>query len=83
MSEGSRSQAINPSGELLKKMTGLRVLLYFKFYFNEAAVMASRTWPLLFFKAADALERVAPAASITTATGVRLPLSFKARDAVS
>ena len=45
--------------------------------------IARRTWPFDCFSAATALDRFACAESITTATGVRLPLSFKARAAVS
>ena len=41
--------------------------------------MAWRTWPLDFFRAATAWGRVTPAASITTATGVRLPEAFRVR----
>src|SRR5580658_3245385 len=45
-------------------------------YFADA--MASRTWPFAFFRAAWAWGRVAPAASITRATGVLLPEAFRA-----
>ena len=43
------------------------------------SAMACRTWPFVFLKAAAALERLTPAASITTATGVRFPLASRAR----
>jgi hypothetical protein len=43
-----------------------------------AWAMAWRTWPFVLFNAAWAWGRVAPAASITTATGVLLPEAFKA-----
>ena len=45
--------------------------------------MAWRTWPLAFFRAAWAWGRVTPAASITRATGVRLPEAFRASAADS
>jgi len=43
-----------------------------------ANAMAWRTWPFVFFSAAAAWARGAAAASITTATGVRLPAAFSA-----
>ena len=43
-----------------------------------AIAIAWRTWPFVFFKADAALDRGTPAASITTATGVRLPLASRA-----
>src|SRR5260370_14851743 len=44
-----------------------------------ASAIAWRTLPLAFFRAEAASARVTPAASITTATGVRLPEAFRAR----
>ena len=48
-----------------------------------AIAMAWRTWPVAFLRAATAWGRVALAASITSATGVRLPDAFKVRVADS
>ena len=47
-----------------------------------AISIAWRTWPFVFFNAAAACDFVTRAASITTATGVRLPLALSARAAV-
>ena len=51
--------------------------------YDFANAMASRTWPFDFFRAAWAWGRVAPAASITRATGVLLPEAFRALAAES
>jgi NAD(P)-dependent dehydrogenase (short-subunit alcohol dehydrogenase family) len=51
--------------------------------FEYAIAMAWRTWPRDFFSAAAAWTRETPAASITTATGVRLLEAASARRAVS
>src|SRR3954452_5747206 len=53
------------------------------YFFFDASVMAWRTWPLDCLRACIALGRFTFAPSITTATGVRLPLSFRARPADS
>src|SRR5713226_5105641 len=48
-----------------------------------ASAMAWRTLAFAFFRAATAWARVALAATITSATGVRLPEAFRARRADS
>jgi hypothetical protein len=48
-----------------------------------ARAIACRTCPRDFFKAAAAWDGFTPAASITTATGVRFPLALRAALALS
>src|SRR5580704_13196038 len=52
-------------------------------YMGLADAMAWRTWPADFFNAACAWVRVTPVASITRATGVRLPEALRVRRADS